>query len=217
LPNNNVKRRWIIFFVQQLIVTSRLNIRREEPVMKRSLISAQLIRLLILCVAGLAVIGCIPRAATDAETAYQDSRMSPSVTYVHLLRHTPFFTELNDEQLKWVTRRSREWDAPAGTVIDSCASGISASSDLWILLDGGWQVETQNSTYSADNAAPGKWYSCAATRSENRLIATQRSYVMRIKSADMADMLSKGFMFERHLSAGRVWYEQIDAARSGSR
>jgi hypothetical protein len=185
--------------------------------MKFSLISSQLFRLSILCLAGLAVIGCIPRAATDAETVYQDSRMSPSVTYVHLLRHTPFFTELNSEQLKWVTRHSREWDAPAGTVIASCASGVSASPDLWILLDGGWHVETLDAVYSADNAGPGKWYGCAATHSNSRLVTTQRSYVMRIKSADMEDMLARGFPFERHLSAGRTWYAQIDAMRSSSR
>jgi hypothetical protein len=185
--------------------------------MKCSLISTQLIRLLTLCIAGLAVIGCIPRAATDAETAYQDSRMSPSVTYVHLLRHTPFFTELNDEQLKWVTRHSREWDAPAGTVIDGCTPGGSASSDLWILLDGGWQVETQGAVHSSDNAGPGKWYGCAATHLNSRLVTTQRSYVMRIKSADLEDMLARGFPFERHLSAGRIWYAQIDAVQSSSR
>jgi hypothetical protein len=185
--------------------------------MKFSLNTTQFIRLFVLWALGFAVVGCIPRAPSDTETAYQDSRMSPSVTYVYLLRHTPFFAELNDEQLKWVTQHSREWEAPKGTVIDSRAPGLTPSSDVWILLDGGWQVETQSSTYNAGNAAPGKWYSAAATHLENRLVTTSQSYVMRIKAVDIEDMLALGFPFESHLSEGRRWYAHIDTNKSNAR
>ncbi|AZF43345.1 hypothetical protein C4J87_3193 [Pseudomonas sp. R1-43-08] len=181
--------------------------------MNCSLVKTQLIRWLALSTVGLALIGCIPQAPTDSETVYQDSRMNASVTYLHLLRHTPFFTELNDEQLKWVIKHSREWDAPAGTVLDSRAAGTAVSSDLWVLLDGGWQVETQTNAYAAGNGAPGKWYSPAQTQSDNRLVTIQRSYVMRIKAADLQTMLAQNFPFERHLSIGRAWYAHISAAQ----
>lgn len=168
-------------------------------------------RLLALGLGGLAIIGCLPQAPTDDETAYQDSRMKASVTYLHLLRHTPFFTKLDDEQLKWVIKHSREWDASAGTVIDGRAAGVSPSSDHWILLDGRWQIETRTSSFTAGNDDPGKWYQPSATRSENRLVTAERSYVMRIKAADMKEMLAKGFQFDSHLSVGQDWYSHIDA------
>ncbi len=181
-----------------------------------SLIKPPLIRLSVLAIAGLAVIGCMPRAATDAETAYQDSRMKPSVTYLRLLRHTPFFTELNDEQLKWVIDNSREWDAPAGTVIESHVAGVSTSADIWILLDGGWQVETPTAVYAAGNGAPGKWYSAAQTPPNNRLVTTRRSYVMRIKAAELQVMLAQHFAFDTHLAVGRAWYAHIGAAQQSA-
>jgi hypothetical protein len=142
--------------------------------------------------------------------------MKASVTYLHLLRHTPFFSEFNDEQLNWVIKHSREWDAPAGTVIDSRVAGAAASPDLWILLDGRWQVETKYSTHAADNAAPGKWYISAATLSESRLVTTGRSYVMRIKASDMEDMLVQNFPFGGQLSIGRAWYTYIGAGQSNA-
>ena len=174
-------------------------------------IRIHVVRFLALGIAGLSIIGCLPQAPSDVETAYQDSRMKASVTFVHLLRHTPFFTELNDDQLKWVIKHSREWEAPAGTVIDSRAEGVNPSSDLWILLDGGWQIETKNSSYTAGNDDPGKWYQSSATHSDNRLVTTQRSYVMRIKATEMENMLARGFKFDSHLSEGDDWYSRIDA------
>ena len=183
----------------------------EECVVNSSPTLFRFTRLLVLGIAGLAVIGCLPQAPSDIETAYQDSRMKASVTYLHLLRHTPFFTKLDDDQLKWVIKHSREWDAPAGTVIDSRAEGVNPSSDLWILLDGSWQVETKVSSFTAGNNDPGKWYQSSATHSDNRLVTIQRSYVMRIKAGDMKDMLAKGFQFDSHLSEGEDWYSRIDA------
>lgn len=183
---------------------------REESAVNCSLTLFRFIRMLVLVIAGLSIIGCLPQAPSDLETAYQDSRMKASVTYVHLLRHTPFFTELTDDQLKWVIKHSREWEAPAGTVIDSRAEGVNPSSDLWILLDGGWQIETKNSSYTAGNDNPGKWYQSSAMQLGNRLVTTQRSYVMRIKAAEMEDMLAKGFKFDSHLSEGKDWYSRID-------
>ncbi len=140
--------------------------------------------------------------------------MKASITYLHLLRHTPFFTELNDDQLKWVIKHSREWDSPAGTVIDSRIEGVTPSADLWVLLDGGWQVETENSAHSAGNGTPGKWYSSSAMQSDNRLVTIRRSYVMRIKAADMEDMLAKDFPFRSHLSTGHAWYKHIGVGQS---
>jgi hypothetical protein len=136
--------------------------------------------------------------------------MKPSTTYLHLLRKTPFFTALNTAQLRWTIEHSREWEAPIGTVIVDCATS-QPTDDIWILLDGGWQVETAGRAYAAGHADPGKWFSVAHASRDCRLVATERSYVMKITRADMDDMLSLGFAFDAHLEAGRAYYADLFA------
>jgi hypothetical protein len=68
-------------------------------------------------------------------SAYGKSQMKQSVTYVHLLKKTPFFTRLDRAQLKWVIKNSTEWEVEAGAVISDSAN---ASDFIWVLLDGGW-------------------------------------------------------------------------------
>ena len=34
---------------------------------------------------------------------------------------------------------------------------------MWILLDGGWQIEAGGHAYPADHASAGKWFSAAVT------------------------------------------------------
>jgi hypothetical protein len=86
--------------------------------------------------------------------------MKPSTTYLHLLRHTPFFTSLTTVQLRWTIAHSREWEAQSGTVIVESATS-QPTDDIWILLDGGWQVEAGGRVYPAGHADPGKWFSAA--------------------------------------------------------
>ncbi|CAB3761626.1 hypothetical protein [Paraburkholderia solisilvae] len=152
-----------------------------------------------------------------AARASENPAMKPSVTYLHLLRKTPFFTSLNTAQLRWTIEHSREWEAQGGTVIVDCATS-KPKDDFWILLDGGWQVETGGHIYPSGHADPGKWFSAAqATNGDCRLIATEHSYVMHITRADMDDMLSRGFPFDAHLNAGRAFYREVFGADAAQR
>ncbi|MFM0663794.1 cyclic nucleotide-binding domain-containing protein [Paraburkholderia sediminicola] len=141
--------------------------------------------------------------------------MKPSVTYLHLLKHTPFFTSLTTEQLRWVIGHSHEWEAQPGTVIAQCdGSAHSAASDrgMWILLDGGWQIEYAQQSYPAGHASAGKWFSAAVTDRPCKLVTTEHSYVMKIERADFDAMLEHGFAFDSHLDAGRRYYSELFAA-----
>jgi hypothetical protein len=164
----------------------------------------------VLLVALALVTACSPRnpAATDS-AAPGNPEMKASITYLHLLRKTPFFTSLNTVQLRWAIDHSREWEAQAGTVIVDCATDSAPKDDIWILLDGGWQVETRRGTWQAGHADPGKWFSAAEADGAARLVATAHSYVMKISRADMDHMLSQGFRFNGHLQAGQIYYRKI--------
>ncbi|WP_397452349.1 hypothetical protein [Pseudomonas sp. NA-150] len=139
--------------------------------------------------------------------------MSPSVTYLHLLRHTPFFVDLDKEQLRWVIDHSHEWQAQPGTVITRYEQGAPVTDDIWVLLDGGWQVEADGEVYRAGHADPGKWYSAADVAHPSRLVATETSYVMRIKRSEMQQMLNEGFAFNSHLQAGSTYYRKLFPAQ----
>ncbi|EOX6785733.1 hypothetical protein ACPU7Y_000550 [Pseudomonas aeruginosa] len=147
------------------------------------------------------------RAVDDAP---ENATMKPSVTYLHLLRHTPMFTQLDTSQLRWTIEHSREWEARPGTVVAACAAdGTGRDDDIWILLDGRWQVEENGRSHPAGHADPGKWFSGAATRSDCRLVTTEKSYVMKIKRADMDDMLARGFAYGQHLRDGEAYYASL--------
>ena len=144
--------------------------------------------------------------------------MKPSVTYLHLLKHTPFFTSLTTDQLRRVIGHSHEWEAQAGTVVAQCNDSATTAGNqpMWILLDGGWQVEAGQRAYPADHASAGKWFSAAGvattTSAACRLVTTEHSYVMKIERADFDAMLARGFAFGPHLDAGRRYYNELFAA-----
>jgi hypothetical protein len=139
----------------------------------------------------------------------QDKPMKASTTYLYLLRKTPFFTALTTGQLRWVIDHSREWEAQAGATVDDCSE---SSADLWILLDGRWQVEHDGRTWPSGHADPGKWFSSREAGSDPgacRLVTTEHSYVMRIARVDFAAMIAQGFAFEPHIEAGETYYRTI--------
>lgn len=158
----------------------------------------------------LGAIGAVVNAAAGRVAAPEaQCQMKQSVTYVHLLRKTPFFTRLDRAQLKWVVRHSTEWEVAAGTTISDRAS---AGDFVWVLLDGGWQIEQAGNIYRAGHADPAKWYGAPAAMllsSDSRLVVGQHSYVMRIRRADFEEMTSKNFDFTRHLDEGRAFYQRI--------
>jgi hypothetical protein len=154
------------------------------------------------------------RAYAQVQTS-ENRTMKPSTTYLHLLRKTPFFTALNDAQLRWTIDHSREWEAQIGSVIVDCAtSAAEHKDDVWILLDGGWQIEAEGRAYAAGHSDAGKWFSADQAPNDCRLVATEHSYVMKIAAADMHDMLSLGFAFDSHLQAGRAYYAKAFAAHA---
>jgi hypothetical protein len=154
----------------------------------------------------------------DATLATRSTTMQASVTYLHLLKHTPFFTSLTNAQLRWVIGHSHEWEARGGTVVAQCndeATHSAQDRSVWILLDGGWQVETAGHAYPADHAGAGKWFSAAVTNRPCRLVTTEHSYVMKIERADFDAMLAQGFAFGPHIDAGRRYYGELFAAPAG--
>lgn len=154
----------------------------------------------------------------DASISTRSTTMEPSVTYLHLLKHTPFFTRLTTAQLRWVIGHSHEWEARAGTVVAQCngdaTQGVQDRA-IWILLDGGWQIDAAGHTYPADHASAGKWFSAAVTQRPCRVVTTEHSYVMKIERADFDAMLAQGFAFGPHIDAGRRYYDELFAVPAG--
>ena len=160
--------------------------------------------LLIFAVIG-ATTACVFR------TAPKDQSMKPSITFLHLLRHTPFFTELSTDQLRWVIQHSREWEVQAGrTIVSSATAGDGAG--YWVLLDGRWDLELGGQHHASGHADPGKWFDrdLVATRAFS-LTATDHSFVLNISNQDMDDMVARGFRFDRHLAAGMAFYSKLSA------
>jgi len=131
--------------------------------------------------------------------------MTPSVTYLHLLRHTPFFTSLTTDQLRWTINHSKEWQIKTAGVIATNKD----DADYWVLLDGGWQLSCNQNNHHSKHDEAGKWFNPRVANKECQLIATSPSYVMRIKDVDMQDMLNKGFDFRHHLDAGFNYYHTL--------
>lgn len=135
--------------------------------------------------------------------------MKPSITYLHLLRHTPFFTALDTPQLRWVIDHSREWEVRVGTTITS-SSQHDSGDGYWILLDGGWELHHHGQVVRSGHADPGKWFNRTALDADDfALVANEHSYVMHISTADMDAMLARGFAFRPHLQAGTTLYEHL--------
>jgi hypothetical protein len=133
--------------------------------------------------------------------------MNASITYLHLLRHTPFFTELETEQLRWVIAHSKEWEVQPGTVLLSDALATERAG-YWILLDGGWTLDYRGNAYSSGHGDSSKWIEARQLRGPFQLSVNTRSYVMHIALADMQEMLARGFKFERHLEQDTVRSER---------
>lgn len=134
------------------------------------------------------------------------NHMKQSTTYLHLLKKTPFFTSLDKSQLKWVIAHSTEWEAQAGMQISDKAQ---ADAYVWILLDGGWQIEQKGAVLKAGHADPAKWYGgkgAGLLPADSRLVANQHSYVMRIARTDFDAMLANNFNFTEHLREGEAFY-----------
>ncbi len=142
----------------------------------------------------------------------RSTAMKPSVTYLHLLKHTPFFTGLTTGQLRWVIGHSHEWEAQPGAVVAQCGGDTTGDPAMWILLDGGWQVEADGHAYPAGHASAGKWFSADVTDRPCSLVTHEHSYVMKIERADFDAMLAQGFAFGPHLDAGRRYYGEVFAA-----
>jgi hypothetical protein len=154
------------------------------------------------CLAAATLAACALRPARDLPA------MKPSITYLHLLRHTPFFTGLDTQQLRWVIAHSREWEVQAGTVIAGEGAAVDGGA-YWILLDGGWTLEYRGHRHASGHADPGQWFHRELLDASARLVAQEHSYVMRIATADMDRMLERGFGFGPHLDEGRAFYGRL--------
>ncbi|MEX3634036.1 hypothetical protein [Paraburkholderia sp. BR14320] len=162
---------------------------------------------LLAIISVLGIASCSGKREPDANG---NMTMRPSITYLHLLKHTPFFTALTKSQLQWVIDHSREWEADSGAVIAKCEGMADHGAPYWILLDGGWQIEFKGETYPSGHADPGKWFRAANVPADGcRLVTNARSYVMRIEYPDMQSMLDQEFAFRPHLETGVSYYKSI--------
>lgn len=166
----------------------------------------------------IAACGAAPAQSVAGATT-TSAAMKPAVTYLFLLRFTPFFKHLSTAQLRSVIEHSHEWNAQAGTVVAECANdarGAESTPGIWILLHGGWQVEHAGRSYPADAASAGKWFSADVTSDACRLVTNEHSYVMKIERADFAAMLAQGFSFDADLDAGRRYYAELFGTAAAS-
>jgi len=166
-------------------------------------------RLSLFILAAGALLMPLAHVAHSFASDHQDSSMQASTTYLYLLRKTPFFTRLTTAQLREVIAHSKEWEVKPGTAI---ATSGDAARSVWILLDGGWQVEAGGKVYPALHDQPAKWYgrdAVYAAAQRSRLVVTQHSYVMQISEADFAFMLAQGYDFQVQLSQGEQYYGQL--------
>ncbi|MGJ8645671.1 MAG: hypothetical protein ACSHXJ_02180 [Marinomonas colpomeniae] len=143
----------------------------------------------------LIISSCSKQTIADASGNFT---MTPSVTYLYLLRHTPFFTELDTQQLRWVIGHSEEWKVQTGGVITTSQH----ETDYWILLDGGWRLSCDDKNHPSRHDEAGKWFNPSITNKQCELTATSPSHVMRIKSPVMHEMINRGFTFKHHLETG---------------
>jgi len=169
-------------------------------------------RLRSLAVVAASILSLSTCSQAHAPDADHNLTMKPSITYLYLLRHTPFFTSLSTEQLQWVIDHSREWEVEKGSVLSKCSASGATDTDYWILLDGGWQITVGSYTLLVRHDDPGKWFSTRVSNGQPcALVATEQGYVMRIAETDMLAMLQRGFAFESHLQIGRAYYESVFA------
>lgn len=166
-------------------------------------------RLSLVVLAASALFLPLARYAWSVNATQVPPAMQSSVTYPHLLRKTPFFTQLTAAQLRTVIAQSHEWEVQAGTAI---ASSGDADGAIWILLDGGWQLEAGGKSHAALHDTAGKWYGGAAIQDAalpSRLVVNQHSYVLCIAAADFARMRGQGYNFGVHMRQGEQYYGQL--------
>jgi hypothetical protein len=150
----------------------------------------------------------------QAGAAVGRNNMHASTTYLYLLKSTPFFTRLTGPQLRWVIANSHEWEAAPGTVIVDCAESSDA---IWILLDGGWQIDHDGKHFPAGHADPGKWFSALQGHGACKLVTNEHSYVMKIERSAMDSMLAQGFEFGAHLESGHAYYRTLFAGKAAQK
>lgn len=168
-----------------------------------------LVRFSLVVLAAGALLLPLARHAYSFNASQVTPAMQASVTYLYLLRKTPFFTRLSTVQLRDVIAHAQEWEVQPGTTIARSTDGDGA---IWILLDGGWQVEAGGKTYPVLHGEAGKWYGGDAvqgTALPSRLVVNQHSYVMRVSAAGFARLREQGADVGTHLRQGEDFYARI--------
>ncbi len=123
-----------------------------------------------------------------------------------LLRQAPFFAGLDDARLHWVAEHSRGWQVVAGEEISN--SNQDADS-FWVLLDGGWEIESGTRRLGSGPAEAAKWYGGAEFRSlerPTRLVATVPGHVVNLRWADLESLRKQSPSIDDHLDRGLARY-----------
>ena len=165
-----------------------------------------LIKLSIYIAVSVLAFGC----QSKVPDAMNKLTMKPATTYLYLLRDTPFFIRLSDQQLKFVIDNSMEYEVEKGGVISVCSEEVEDEKSYWILLDGKWGLNYQDTIYPSDHGEAGKWYSpFFAPKKDCRLIMLEHGYVMKLSENSLTEMLNKGFNLHSQLDLGKSYYQSF--------
>jgi len=100
-------------------------------------------------------LNAVTRYTSDATL---EMTMKPSITYVHLLAHTPFFTALSADQLRWVIDYPREGIPKPGQSLPRMIRPAHPLRMTGSCATGQWRRHYDGNTYPSGHAAPGKWF-----------------------------------------------------------
>jgi hypothetical protein len=157
-----------------------------------------------------AVLGSGARAQTPTTQGWpRPSNAQQSVSHLHLLRQAPFFTGLDDDHLRWILDHSREWKVVAGEEISTSNQGADS---FWVLLDGGWEIESGTRRLQSGPAEAAKWYGGAefhALDRPSRLVATGPGYVINLRWSEVEKLRKQAPTIERHLDIGLARYRSF--------
>ena len=101
-----------------------------------------LIKLSIYIAVSVLAFGC----QSKVPDAMNKLTMKPATTYLYLLRDTPFFIGLSDQQLKFVIDNSMEYEVEKGGVISVCSEGSRRRKKLLDPI--GWEMGVKLSRYN---------------------------------------------------------------------
>jgi CRP-like cAMP-binding protein len=122
-----------------------------------------------------------------------------------LLRSSPLFEELSDDQLAWVSERAEEISVPAGTRLFEVGDRANG---FFVLIEG--ELELRHRIDNHERVAirgdtPGVWAGAIPIIDDAYAVTarlSKDSRLFRLQDHHMREMLTGGFPIARHLLMG---------------